>query len=114
MKKIIILTQKPGTGLGDTRYDVVFWFPITATKRVVDNTRISAYKNIIQSELDALRDGSVLEELFEIQIPSGTTQAQVKSILESRYLSREIAINNLPDPNKFYGVNWDGTTWANS
>lgn len=113
MKQIIILESYRGTGQGDEEVKHIFWFPISAGRRVpkLEITK-SAYRDATVGEIDALKDGSVLEEAYSIQVPFGKSNADVKALLEARYLARQIEIGALPNPLKFYGTSWDGTNWT--
>jgi hypothetical protein len=111
-KQIIILETVRGTGLGDTEVRHVFWFAVPLARRVPIAGKVSAYRDATAGETTALQDGSVYEEQYSIQIPSGTNAAGVRSLLESRYAARQNELSALPNPNTYYGSYWDGSTWT--
>ena len=112
MKEIIILETYRGTGLGDTTLRHCFWFAVPLARRVAKPGATSAYKSATAPELAALQDGSVYEEVFEIQIPAGTTSNQIRTLLENRYDARQSELSALPNINQYYGTSFDGTTWS--
>lgn len=111
-KQIIVLETYRGTGQGDSEVRFVFWFSIPAARRVPIAGATSAFKTASAPELAALADGSVIEEVLQIQVPAGTTTAQVRTRLEARYAARAAEIAALPNVNQFYGTFWDGTSWT--
>jgi len=91
----------------------VFWFPIAVGRRVpLQPGRPSRFPEATNEEIAAINDGSVIEEYDQVIIPSGSTATQVKAALEARYAAREAVLTALPNPNQFFGIFWDGSTWS--
>ena len=112
MRQIIILETLRGTGQGDTSIRHALWFAVPVARRVSKPTAASAFRDALPLETAALQDGSVIEEVYEIQIPSGQTGAQIKATLEARYLASQAELTALPNINSYYGTSWDGTIWS--
>jgi hypothetical protein len=116
-RQIVVLeTRKGGDGL--TSVNGVMWFPIVAAAARLPRAGYVSGLNQLTSpsltaqEQAALEDGSVREEPFAVSYPSTVTLAQVKSDLVSRYAARASAIAAEPAIRQFYGLTFDGTTWA--
>lgn len=112
MRQIIILETLRGTGLGDTSVRHAFWFAIPVARRVPKPGAASAFRDALPLETAALQDGSVIEEVYDTQIPSGQTVAQIKATFEARYAARQSELTALPNINSYYGSSWDGTVWS--
>lgn len=110
--QIVILENYRGTGLGDTDLRHLFWFPIPQARRVPIPGKVSVYRNATPEENAALADGSVIEEVYTVQIPSGTTANAVRALLINRYNSRGTELSNLPNVNQYYGNEYDGNAWS--
>lgn len=117
-RQIVILESDRGTGRGDTGIRFLFWFPIPAPRSVPMPGFTGAFtaRGVVlgptAQELADLQSGALLEEASNITVPTGTTQAQIKNALESKYAARAGEIAALPNPNQFYGTSWDGTAWS--
>ncbi len=111
-RQIIILETSRGTGQGDTSVRHAFWFAVPVARRVPTPGAASVFRNTTAAEVTALQDGSVYEEVYEVQIPVGQTVAQIKATLEARYAARQAELTALPNVNQYYAVSWDGTVWS--
>lgn len=111
MKKIIVLRRVPGDG--GTILTYLEWHPIATGRQVpLQPGRLSYYAEATQEETAAINSGAVIEERYQLAILSSATVAQVKAQLEARYNARQAELDAMPNPNQFYGVTWDGTTWS--
>ena len=110
-KEIIILDVNRGPG-GDLDLRSIFWFPVVTGREVPRPAAASAYTGATAAEIALIQSGAVIEEVLEFQVPQGTTPAQVKAELESRYATRAANLAALPNPNQYYGIYWDGTNWS--
>ncbi len=116
MRQIIALETNPNTG-GTNNVRAVLWFPISlASARVPKAGFTSAAAGVpgglTQTELDALADGSVLEEVVSIPYATTTTTAAIKADLIKRWTDRKDYIATVAPTRQFYGVSYDGTTWS--
>ncbi|MDQ3259039.1 MAG: hypothetical protein M3R15_35110 [Acidobacteriota bacterium] len=111
-RQIIILETLRGTGQGDTSVRHVFWFAVPVARRVPKPLATSAFRDTTAAEIAALENGSVYEEVYDIQIPTGQTSAQIRVLLEGRYAIRQAELSALPNINAYYGTSWDGTVWS--
>ena len=118
MRQVIILDTRKG-GDGVTQVSGFHWFPITvATAKVTRPSFVSlgnlfaGAKALTAAEQLALEDGSVREEGFNISYSVSTTTAQIQADLQRRWIDRKAAIDAEPPTRQFYGLAWDGTTWA--
>src|SRR5262245_37316559 len=110
-KEIIILDVLRGPG-GDRSIRCALWFPIPLARRVPKPGATSIFRNALAAEITDLQTGAVIEEVYDFQVPGATTAAQIKTFLEAKWSARNTEISNLPDPNQFYGIFWDGTVWS--
>lgn len=111
-KQIIILDQSKSSS-GEQQVHFLFWFAVPAGQQTPAGGFVSAYRGASTAELAALAAGSVVEEEYAgVQYPAGFTLAQIQADLVTRWTARNTARAGLPNPNTFYGANWDGTTWA--
>jgi hypothetical protein len=110
-KQIIVLEQQPLTG-GVSQISALFWFPVSAARAVPLPGGTSRSRLATPDENAAIAAGTVVEETFTFQIPPTATQANVQTWLQSIYANRKATFDAKPDPNGFYGRNWDGTAWV--
>ena len=110
-KQIIVLDTQPLPG-NISQVNVVFWFPVIAGREIALPGATSRYKGATDVENGAIASGTVVEEQFQLQSPPGTSAATVKSQLQAAYANRKAIFDARPNPNQFYGLAWDGTTWA--
>lgn len=117
-RQIIILdVQKAGDGI--TQVNCVMWFPIAATNARVPLPSSSFKSDILTgaaavttAERQALVDGSVLEVGVSHSFAASDTTAQMQAELVREYTSRATAVAALPPTRQYFGVAYDGTTWA--
>lgn len=69
-------------------------------------------RSSIPCSVSGNRAGRVVEEMFNHQVPVGTTQAQIEAQVQTIYPNLLAIFNGRPNPNQFYGLAWDGTVWA--
>lgn len=109
MKKIIVLNITDSGGFFSIQ--VVFWFAVTGTP-VPKTNAVSAYSKISGPELSQISSGAVIEEQYTFQAPHGSTNLQLQTILSGLYNARAAWLAAQLPSNQYYGVSWDGTTWA--
>lgn len=109
-RQIIILDTRKLLGVG-TELSVAFWYPVPAGQEIPFGSS-TQFRLATQAERDAVAAGQVVEEVIVAPIPAGTTQAQIKTKLIAEYTKRLADFQTRPNPNQFYGLAWDGTTWA--
>jgi hypothetical protein len=110
-KQIIVLDTLPLPG-NISQVNVVFWFPVAAGREIALPGASSVFKNASAAENGEIAAGRVVEEQFQLQSPPGTSAALVKTQLQAAYANRKAIFDAKPNPNQFYGLAWDGTTWA--
>jgi hypothetical protein len=110
MKKIIILDRLPDTKVG---FQFLLWAEVPASrqKQYADPNKVSAYKDASTDELQALKDGKIVEKVEEIRFDKVKTMAEVKSALEERWTRFQNEVNSTNNWD-YYGTYWDGTTWT--
>lgn len=108
--KIIILERTaPET------YRYALWADVPAARQpfyaIAQAAFTSQWKDATAGDTTNFRNGSVAEKVDTIQVPPGSTVAQVKTFLQARWAEWQAAVtarNDWP----FYGTTWDGTTWV--
>jgi len=108
-KKIIILdVSSPSPQELAIRY--IFWIPTPFP--VQRPNALSLWNNASTSELDAIRNGNIIEEQFIRNFPSTLGVQAIKDHLTEHYRSRVIYFDSMPRPGQYYGIYFDGTTWS--
>lgn len=110
-RKIIILDR---VGMpSDRAFRVAFWLDVVAARRsfYANANATSAVVGATQAELDALKNGSVVERVEAILRPAGTSQAAMQTTLEARHAQYQQELTDR-NPWERYGTSWDGTTWT--
>lgn len=110
-KKIIVLDTNSADG-GTLNIRCAFWFPLS--NPIVQPAGVdSAWPGRSQAEVDALRAGSVKEEVRHIGFPVGTSTAVMKAALEAQWTARAAFLATQPSPGQFFGVFFDSATgWS--
>lgn len=119
MRRIIILEAVSGSAQG---YRYILWAAVPAARQpfYANPDFESAWKvglagglTITQGEIDALRNGSVVERVEHFNNATALTLAQVKSQLEDRWNEFQTYVTN-HNPWDRYGSTWDDTpSWTN-
>lgn len=112
MAKQIIALEKNLDQVGFVNIRVAFWLPVASGREVPRPGASSAYRSISTAELDALKAGTIIEEVYLENYPPAMSTTAIKADLLSRYGIRATAILNLPDPNQYYGIFYDGSVWS--
>jgi len=111
-KRIIILDRVSGPRLA---FRFMLWADVPSTRQAkyANPTFASAYKDASLAEQTALQTGAVAELVDEISVEPGTTVAQIKTLLETRWavFQAEVTAEN---PWSNYGTFWDGAAWTNA
>lgn len=118
-RQIIILETVKGSD-GVTNVRTVQWFPIAAPAarvpapgfRSAAAALAGTSAQITASEQASLDDGSVREEVVNVQIAASATNAQIKAELVRRYSDRAAAIAAEPPTRQYFGVSYDGAAWS--
>jgi len=104
-KRIIVLDTSASDG-GFVTIRTAFWFPLT--NPIPQSASLeSAWPGRSQAEVDALRAGSVREEVRTFQFPVGTPTATMKTALEADWTARSAWIASQPSPGQYFGVFFD-------
>lgn len=117
-RQIIVLDTNPADG-GNITVKVVFWYQIPQGRQIPKPSFQSAVDNSLAgagavnaTEIAALQNGAMLEEVFLRTFPNTYTSAQIKAELQSFWATRNTYVQGLPNPIAFYGVSFDGTAWS--
>lgn len=110
-KQIIILETDPQDG-GRLSIRCVYWFAVPAQRRVPDASLTSQFQGIQPAELASLRDGSVLEDVRDISLPSSFTTTEIKVALQKDYTDRGAYLVAQPFRLQYAGVFFDGSVWS--
>ena len=111
---IIILDRSDPTNPNVYRY--VFWADVPSARQpfyaaLAGPTAVSAWKDALAADNTALQNGSVVEKVDTIQVPSHATLAQIRVFLQDKWAEYQAAIT-ARNPWQRYGTTWDGTTWT--
>lgn len=110
-RKIIILEQLNQPSDFDFRF--VCWASVPSGREVLyaDPQKNSIVKDVSEPELAAIRAGQIVEYADVMRAPAGTTIAQMKAKLETRFNEFQSLLNS-QNPGRYYGSYWDGTSWV--
>ena len=97
-------------------YRYVLWADVPAARQpfyavLAGPTFASAWKDAIAADNTALQNGSVVEKVDTIQVPSHATLGQIRVFLQDKWAEYQAAIT-ASNPWQRYGTTWDGTTWT--
>ncbi len=110
-KQVIVLDTNASDG-GFISIRVALWFPMT-NPIVQSGTLDSVWPGRSQAEVDALRAGTVKEEVRIFQFPIATAGAVIKSALQADYTARAAFLAAQPPVGQFFGVFFDSVTgWS--
>lgn len=110
-RKIIILDR---TGLpSDQNYRVAFWLDVPVARRpfYANASAVSQVRDATQAEIDAIRAGSIVEEIIEVPAVAGVGQAGLLAAMVNRYTLRQTEFT-ARNPWARYGSYWNGTSWT--
>src|SRR5712664_4038151 len=99
-KQIIVLRVGKGPG-GDLDINYLFWLAIPVGQEILIPNAASAWTGASAAENTALANGTVIEEAYETQVPSGTTKATIQTGLVTRFNARQAQINARQNPNQY-------------
>jgi hypothetical protein len=111
-RQIIVLERTPAS-FGAITVTVVFWLPVTAGQEAPRPGFVSSVKGADEptpAELAALQAGQVYELVSSWRFPDSYSMAQSRAFLEAAYAA---ALADFVPPGQLYGMNWNGTAWAN-
>jgi hypothetical protein len=115
-RQIIVLERIDPDNAGINRFRVAYWLTVPAARQsfYANAAAVSAVKDgsVTQAETDALRNGSVLEQIVDFQAQPGRTLAQVQSDLVADYARVQAALNANAGLYQRYGSYYDGTAWT--
>lgn len=111
MKQIIVLETFPLPG-GVSQVNCLFWFPVIPGREIPRPGATTVFRTASTAEVQAIQQGTVVEEAFQHHVPPSTPQATVQTQLQAIYANRKAAFDAKPNPNQFYGLAWDGAAWA--
>lgn len=108
-KKIIVLDTSAADG-GFITIRAAMWF--TQSNPIAQPGADSAWPQRSQAEVDALRAGSIKEEVRGFRFPNGTSTVTMKAVLEAEQAARQVFYNSQPPPGQYYGVFFDNGVWS--
>jgi hypothetical protein len=113
-KKLIVLETNTNDG-GQFTVRVAFWFPIIASKRVpIPALTKSSWTGANATEVQALADGSYIEEVKQYSFAASETTANIKIFLAKAWTDRKAYLDTLPYIGQYYGVYLDDVNvWSN-
>jgi hypothetical protein len=109
--EIIILSMTAHDG-ADPTLQYAFWIYPTAAHVVPKPGATSAWRGAQAADIAALQAGTVIEEVYSAQVPTGTTVPAAQAYLQAAYVARVAKVAAQVSPNLYYGSTWDGTTWT--
>lgn len=113
MKQIIVLETNPADG-GQNTLKVVFWYAIAANRQIArPDISASAWSGASAAEVQALKDGTVQEEVRFISVPASSTTAEIKATVNKAYTDRAAYLSAQPFKLQYAGVFFDSVTgWS--
>ena len=111
-RKIIVLTIDDNAGRG-VDVTALLWadVPLARQRFYANPSRTTDYLDVTADELTALRNGSVAERHVRVEMPVGTTTAQIRTRLVNMHGLYQAFVNN-ENPWSRYGSSWDGAAWT--
>lgn len=109
MRQIIILDSTPTSGGSNVRY--AFWVTANPGAAVPLPTFVSAFRDALADEQEALRAGKVVEGTGTFFAITGSSLQDVQVALIPLYQTFRTNTGAVPNPNVFFGSAWDGTSW---
>lgn len=112
-RQIITLEVTPSGGEINVR--CALWFPVTAGQEKPVPGFISQVKGSASpdaTEATALESGAVVEVIKSYAFPDNTSLAAIQSNLVLFYNRILAYLATVPNPGKYYGKNYNGTTWS--
>src|SRR5262245_28564072 len=109
---VIILEKPDSTNANLWRY--LLWCDVPTARQVYYKTiapQTSAWKDAIQVDTDAIKNGEVLEYNETLQHPAGTNMATMQSMLQQLWTDKQNFVNTW-NPYVRYGSTFDGTAWV--
>src|SRR6266436_2233833 len=110
-KQIIILNTALGPS-GDINVVYAFWLTVSAGQQIPNPGMTSAYRGASAAEIASLKTGAIIEEINSAQYPASWTLGQIQTDLQTKYTTRQNAVNAQANPNLYYGAVWDGASWT--
>lgn len=110
-RKIIVVDAGKGPG-GDLSLSVVFWLTVPASLVRPNAQSASQVADATQSELDAIRAGTIREDGYSGQMPTTATPGQVGAHVVNEYNKRQAALDGSALARKWAGAYWDGAAWT--
>ena len=111
MKQIIVLVLNPNQG-GIVSIDTLFWFSVPIGRRIPLDAANSPFTKALPEELNAINDGSVLQEQHAFALPASYTEVQLAAILQRFYADRGAWLAAQTSQGQYFGLTWDGTAWT--
>ena len=107
---VIIATRKAQDGT--LSFDAVLWLATPPVLVKADPTRISLASGIAlnpttQAELDAIRAGTITEQLYTVTAPAAATANQVAAIILAGLVAAQAALNATAPTKDYTGTYHD-------
>ncbi len=120
MRQIVCVDYSQSTAV--VHVTCVFWLVAPATRVVpFQGTFVSrvpvqgttASWGVTPTELAGLQAGTLVEQLFDMPVPAGSTNATIQAAVLAAYASSQTALNNQANAGSHYvGASYDGTSWT--
>jgi hypothetical protein len=121
MARQVVVLEQDSSESTNIKFKAAFWLSVPVARQFyfANATAQSAVKDgsVTTAELTALQNGSVLERVYQMIYPPGTTIAQIEADLQSKYATAQASLT--AQSAEFadtvltrYGSFWDGTTWT--
>lgn len=111
MKRVIILERVPGN-LPAMR--IAFWLEVPAELQAkFANPRAqSAFRGVSVDELQALRDGVIVERVEQMSSKVALTLTEIRAGLEAAWRQKQDELTAAAGGAGVIGSAWDGAAWA--
>lgn len=110
--KIVIFTTPAKGADSDVQYSF-YLYPPAANQKFYRQPNGQPSGNVATAqEITDYKNGVFIEEPGAFQVPSGWTNAQIRTELQNRYTARDTTFQAEQAKWNRYGSVWDGTTWT--
>lgn len=107
----IVVLDTPGASQAEVTVNYILWL---TTQQGVAVSSTSQVVGATTAELAAIGAGRFKEVARPSKtFPSGTTLAQIKTILQADYVAQQAALAANVQPGQFFGNYFDGVSWLN-
>lgn len=117
MRQIIIIDTKRmqyANGPDDIILRAAFWYPVPVGSEspLGAQAGITKVASATPAEIAALQDGTVIEYIYTTTFSLGATGPQIRASLIAAYNAVTLPESPRPNPTRYNGASWDGSTWT--